>query len=142
MGRRLWLILGMMLLASPAAAMARAQGEGQKPTGQEGAPNISPGFPLPPPEDVKDPVPLGNLPEIGAEPQSQSKTAPSGRPAKRSPDPAVQRTDGADPPQGQSAASSAAAPAEPKPLPLREPSGCPWANSPSPSRSMSRRPRA
>ena len=125
MGRRLLLTLGMMLLALPAGSMAHAQGESRKVPSPEGAPDFPSGFPLPIPDDPKAPAPPEAGPALDEKPPAKSEKAPPRSPAKRSPDAAVQRTEGADPPQGRPAADTAPAPAETKPVPPRDPTPTP-----------------
>ncbi len=94
MGRRLLLILGMILLASPAIPAVRGQSDGQGPPGPETGSLGPPSSPL----DIPSDIPSGDdSPESGEKAKPEpTQTAPHAR--IRKPDPALDahRRDGAE----------------------------------------------
>jgi uncharacterized repeat protein (TIGR01451 family) len=111
MGRRLLLILGMMLLSWLAAPAARAQTDGRDSSGPEAAPPVPPELPLTIPADLKA---LDALPAPGEAPDSKKTAAPrsgQARKPRRTSDPAATPAQGAEPPATPPATTSASPPA-------------------------------
>jgi uncharacterized repeat protein (TIGR01451 family) len=110
MGRRLLLILGMILLASSAIPVARGQDDGK------GVPGTDTQAPLPiTPLDIPGGVISPEEPTGSTEKAKSDHTRPAPRAASEKSDPSVRRTDGNAPPPTQPPSTAPAGPGESKP---------------------------